>query len=27
VNRITALVLKRGKPVDFIGYWQRHISD
>ena len=26
VNRITALALKRGKSVDFTGYWQRHIG-
>jgi hypothetical protein len=26
VNRIAALALKRGKSVDFIGYWQRHID-
>ncbi|WP_425304834.1 IS1595 family transposase [Bradyrhizobium erythrophlei] len=26
VNRITALALKRGKSVDFTGYWQRHIT-
>jgi hypothetical protein len=25
-NRIAALALKRGKSVDFTGYWQRHIS-
>jgi type II secretory pathway pseudopilin PulG len=25
VNRITALAMKRGKSVDFTGYWQRHI--
>jgi hypothetical protein len=24
VNRIAVLALKRGKSVDFIGYWQRH---
>jgi ISXO2 transposase-like protein len=24
VNRIAALALKRGKSVDFTGYWQRH---
>jgi hypothetical protein len=27
VSRITALALKRGKSVDFTGYWQRHIAD
>ena len=27
VNRIAALALKRGKSVDFTGYWQRHIAD
>jgi hypothetical protein len=26
VNRIAALALKRGKSVDFMGYWQRHIT-
>jgi len=26
VNRITGLALKRGKSVDFTGYWKRHIS-
>ena len=25
VNRIAHLALKRGKSVDFTGYWQRHI--
>jgi ATP-dependent exoDNAse (exonuclease V) beta subunit len=25
-NRIAALALKRGKSVDFTGYWQRHIQ-
>jgi hypothetical protein len=25
VNRIAALALKRGKSVDFTGYWQRHV--
>jgi len=25
VNRIAALALKRGKSVDFAGYWQRHV--
>jgi hypothetical protein len=27
VNRIAALAMKRGKSVDFIGYWQRHLAD
>jgi len=27
VNRIAALALKRGKSVDFTGYWQRHIAN
>jgi transposase-like protein len=26
VNRITHLALKRGKSVDFTGYWQRHLE-
>jgi hypothetical protein len=26
VNRIAHLALKRGKSVDFTGYWQRHIA-
>jgi len=26
VSRITALALKRGKSIDFTGYWQRHIE-
>jgi transposase-like protein len=26
VNRIASLALKRGKSVDFTGYWQRHIE-
>jgi len=25
-NRIAALALRRGKSVDFMGYWQRHIG-
>jgi transposase-like protein len=25
VNRVAALAMKRGKSVDFTGYWQRHI--
>jgi hypothetical protein len=24
VNRLAGLVVKRGKSVDFTGYWQRH---
>ena len=27
VNRIASLALKRGRSVDFTGYWQRHIAD
>jgi hypothetical protein len=27
VSRITTLALKRGKLVDFTGYWQRHIAE
>jgi transposase-like protein len=27
VNRVAALALKRGKSVDFTGYWQRHVAD
>jgi len=27
VNRVAALAMKRGKSVDFTGYWQRHITD
>jgi hypothetical protein len=27
VNRLAALPLKRGKSVDFGGYWQRHSKD
>ena len=27
VNRIAHLALKRGKSVDFTGYWQRHVAD
>jgi len=27
VNRIAHLAMKRGKSVDFTGYWQRHIAD
>ena len=26
VNRIAGLAMKRGKSVDFTGYWQRHIA-
>jgi hypothetical protein len=26
VNRVAALAMKRGKSVDFTGYWQRHIQ-
>jgi hypothetical protein len=26
VNRVAELALKRGKSVDFTGYWQRHIE-
>ena len=25
VNRVAALAMKRGKSVDFTGYWQRHL--
>ena len=25
--RVTTLAMKRGKSVDFIGYWQRHSTD
>jgi len=27
VTRIASLAMKRGKSVDFTGYWQRHIAD
>jgi hypothetical protein len=27
VSREAALAMKRGKSVDFTGYWQRHIAD
>jgi hypothetical protein len=27
INRLAALSLKRGKSVDFGGYWQRHSKD
>jgi transposase-like protein len=26
VNRVAALALRRGKSVDFTGYWQRHVA-
>jgi hypothetical protein len=26
VSRVAALATKRGKSVDFTGYWQRHVS-
>lgn len=26
VHRVAALAMKRGKSVDFSGYWQRHIA-
>jgi len=26
VKRIAALATKRGKSVDFTGYWQRHVT-
>jgi hypothetical protein len=26
VSRVAGLALKRGKSVDFTGYWQRHIQ-
>jgi hypothetical protein len=25
VSRVAALAMKRGKSVDFTGYWQRHV--
>ena len=25
-NRVASLAMKRGKSVDFIGYWQRHVA-
>jgi hypothetical protein len=25
--RVAALAMKRGKSVDFTGYWQRHVAD
>jgi ISXO2-like transposase domain len=27
VSRIAALAMKRGKSVDFTGYWQRHVAE
>jgi len=27
VSRVAALAMKRGKSVDFSGYWQRHFAD
>jgi hypothetical protein len=27
VSRVAALAMRRGKSVDFTGYWQRHIAD
>jgi hypothetical protein len=27
VSRVAALAMKRGKSVDFTGYWQRHIAE
>jgi hypothetical protein len=27
VTRVAALAMKRGKSVDFTGYWQRHIAN
>jgi len=27
VTRVASLAMKRGKSVDFTGYWQRHIAD
>jgi hypothetical protein len=26
VNRLAGLAVKRGKSVDFTGYWQRHVA-
>jgi hypothetical protein len=26
VSRVAALAMKRGKSVDFTGYWQRHVE-
>jgi len=27
VSRVAALAMKRGKRVNFTGYWQRHIAN
>jgi hypothetical protein len=27
VSRVAAVAMKRGKSVDFTGYWQRHAAD
>jgi hypothetical protein len=27
VTRVASLAMKRGKSVDFTGYWQRHIAN
>jgi hypothetical protein len=27
VSRVAALPMKRGKSVNFAGYWQRHVAD
>jgi hypothetical protein len=27
VSRVGSLAMKRGKSLDFTGYWQRHIAD
>jgi hypothetical protein len=27
VNRLAGLATKRGKSVDFTGYWQRHVAE
>jgi hypothetical protein len=27
VSRVAALAMKRGKSVDFTGYWPRHVAD
>jgi hypothetical protein len=27
VSRVAALAMKRGKSVDFTGYWQRHVTN
>jgi hypothetical protein len=27
VSRVAAPAMKRGKSVDFTGYWQRHIAE